>query len=194
MAPERSASATMEVRQTALASVLVIEPAVHRDGRGLFLETWRKDRYAALGLPEFVQDNVSRSSRHVLRGLHLQHPNGQGKLIQALDGEVFDVAVDVRVGSPSFGRWVGERLSGGNLRQIYLPPGFAHGFCVLTETALLAYKCTAHYDAASEITLAWDDPSVGIEWPIDDPILSPRDAGAPRLADAAARLPRFEGV
>jgi dTDP-4-dehydrorhamnose 3,5-epimerase len=184
----------MEVRHTALAPVLVIAPAVHRDGRGFFLETWRRDRYAALGLPEFVQANVSRSSRHVLRGLHLQHPNGQGKLIQALEGDVFDVAVDVRVGSPTFGRWVGERLSSDTLRQIYVPPGFAHGFCVLSETALLAYKCTAYYEAAREITIAWSDPAIGITWPVGAPVLSPRDIRAPLLAELVERLPRFEGV
>jgi dTDP-4-dehydrorhamnose 3,5-epimerase len=183
----------MIVRPTALASVLVIEPVIHGDSRGFFLETWRHDRYAALGVPAvFVQDNVSRSAGGVLRGLHLQSPNAQGKLVHVLDGEVWDVAVDVRVGSPTFGQSVGEGLSSSNHRQLYIPPGFAHGFCVLSPSALLAYKCTAFYDAASEITIAWNDPALGIAWPIAQPTLSARDAAAPRLADVpASRLPVY---
>lgn len=179
---------------TALPDVLVIDPVVFGDARGYFLEAWNHERYATCGIPQgFVQDNVSRSAQGVLRGLHLQHPFGQGKLIHVLEGEVFDVAVDVRVGSPTFGRWVGERLSGENHRQFFIPPGFAHGFCVVSPYALVSYKVTERYHPETEIGLAWNDPALGIEWPDTRPLLSERDAAAPRLADVAlARLPRFE--
>jgi dTDP-4-dehydrorhamnose 3,5-epimerase len=175
--------------------VLVVEPRAFGDARGYFLEAFHAARYADAGLPAaFVQDNVSLSRRGVLRGLHLQHPNAQGKLVSVLRGEVFDVAVDVRVGSPTFGRWVGEVLSGENLRQLYIPPGYAHGFVVTSDEALFAYKCTAYYDPAAELAVRWDDPAVGIRWPLDDVTLSERDRSAPALADAARRglLPGYE--
>ena len=180
----------MKFTPTAIPDVLVIEPDVHRDLRGFFLETWHQRKYAEGGVScPFVQDNHSRSARGTLRGLHAQIQRPQGKLVRAVDGEVFDVAVDIRRGSPTFGRWVGDRLSGENLRQLWIPPGFAHGFCVLSETVHFEYKCTDFYDAADEIAIAWNDPEIGIEWPLDDPTLSPKDAAAPRLADVLDRLP-----
>jgi dTDP-4-dehydrorhamnose 3,5-epimerase len=184
-------AAHVRVTETALEGVLAIEPAVFGDQRGFFFESWHAERYAALGLPAwFVQDNISRSAKGTLRGLHLQEPFGQGKLVQVLEGAVFDVAVDVRVGSPTFGRWVGETLSAENRRQFYIPTGFAHGFCVLSETALFSYKCTEYYHPETEITIAWNDPSIGITWPVDDPILSNRDRAGRLLSEVPRdRLP-----
>jgi len=179
--------------KTALPEVLVIEPEIYADGRGYFVETYRAERYAAAGIPgPFVQDNISFSKAGVLRGLHFQNPHGQGKLVFAVEGEVFDVAVDVRVGSPNFGRWTGTALSGKTGRQLYIPQGFAHGFCVLSGEAHVAYKCTAAYDPACEMSVLWNDPDIGIAWPIKSPVVSPKDASAPRLRDIEkARLPRF---
>lgn len=178
----------MKVHETAIPGVLVIEPVVHRDARGYFLETWREARYrtAGVALP-FVQDNQSRSSRGVVRGMHYQLESPQGKLITVARGGIFDVAVDLRRSSPAFGRWVGVELSDANHRQLWIPPGCAHGFCVQSETADVVYKCTAPYLASDEHCLRWDDPSVGIEWPLGGvaPVVSPRDAAAPGLADAA---------
>lgn len=184
----------MRVGKTSLPGVLLVESEVFRDARGFFLETFHADRYAAAGMPgPFVQDNVSFSGAGVLRGLHFQNPNGQAKLVFALQGEIFDVAVDVRSGSPHFGRWTAARLSGENGKQIYIPRGFAHGFCVLSETARVAYKCDAFYDPRMELSVAWNDPEIGIEWPIEAPVLSKKDTAAPRLADIdRGRLPRFE--
>jgi dTDP-4-dehydrorhamnose 3,5-epimerase len=181
----------MKVSKTELPGVLVITPDVYGDDRGYFVETWRSRRYAELGLPEsFVQDNLSMSRRGILRGLHLQHPNGQGKLVQVVHGEVFDVAVDVRVGSPTFGRWVGTVLSRDNHKQVWVPPGFAHGFCVMSGMALFSYKCSEVYHRDSEIGVAWDDPELGIEWPVREPELSRKDAEFPRLSDIPRdRLP-----
>ena len=140
----------------------------------------------------FVQDNVSVSRRDTLRGLHLQHPHDQAKLVQAIEGEVFDVAVDVRLGSPTFGRWAGTRLSGDDRHQLYIPEGFAHGFCVLSERAVVLYKCSDYYEPANELAIAWNDPDIGIVWPIETPIVSEKDARAPALAGIAAdRLPRY---
>jgi dTDP-4-dehydrorhamnose 3,5-epimerase len=180
---------TLAVEETSIPGVQLITPVVHGDARGFFFEAWRADRYAALGLPPFVQDNVSRSSRGVLRGLHVQHPHPQGKLIQALEGEIFDVAVDVRVGSPTFGQWTGHRLSSENHSQLYVPPGVAHGFCVLSDSALITYKCTDLYHPETELTIAWDDPTIAVAWPIDGPMLSGRDAAGRRLSDLGERLP-----
>lgn len=183
----------MRVTPTDLPGVLRLEPTVHRDARGHFVETWRRPAYAEAGLPsEFVQDNLSSSVRGVLRGLHFQHPRAQGKLVTVLAGEVFDVAVDVRAGSPTFGRWTGVTLSGETLHQLWIPPGFAHGFCCTSATALFAYKCTDLYDAASEGGIRWDDPDLGIRWPVAAPALSPKDAAFPRLRDIPRdRLPAY---
>lgn len=181
---------SLKIQPTALGDVFLVEPTVHGDARGFLFESWRADEFAAAGLPtHFVQDNVSRSAKGVLRGLHVQWPFPQGKLVQVLDGDVFDVAVDVRVGSPTFGQWTGHHLSGANHRELYIPPGFAHGFCVLSESVLFAYKCTELYHPETEITIAWDDPAIGIEWPLSAPVLSRKDTGAPRLHELEARLP-----
>lgn len=185
----------MKVIETALAGVLVVEPKVFGDARGWFVETYSEPRYRAAGISlPFVQDNLSRSSRGTLRGLHLQEPRSQGKLVWVPDGVVFDVAVDVRRGSPTFGRWVGVELSADNHRQLWIPPGFAHGFQVLSETCLFAYKCTDLYDPSAELGVAWDDPDIGVDWPIRDPILSEKDRKHSRLAAIAEdKLPRYEG-
>jgi dTDP-4-dehydrorhamnose 3,5-epimerase len=185
----------MKVSQTDLPGVLLIEPDVYRDARGWFIETWRRDRYRDTGLPDgFVQDNLSYSKQGVLRGLHYQHPQAQGKLVSVLDGVVFDVTVDVRRGSPTFGRWVGVEISADNHRQLYIPPGFAHGFCVTGTHALFAYKCTAAYDAGGEVTLRWDDPDLAIAWPVSQPVVSGKDAAGMRLSEVpAAQLPVFDG-
>jgi dTDP-4-dehydrorhamnose 3,5-epimerase len=187
----------VRVHKTELDGVVVIEPRVFEDERGYFFETWSAQRYAELGVPaQFVQDNVSRSRRGTLRGLHLQSPpHAQGKLVFALEGEVFDVAVDVRVGSPTFGRSISQTLSAQNRRQMYVPPGFAHGFCVVSEEALFAYKCTTYYTPAAEVSVLWNDPEIGIAWPIDSPVLSKRDAAGTPLRDVAhERLPRWSGA
>ncbi len=186
----------MKVVETAIPGVLLIEPQVHGDARGFFLETWQQDRYADCGLPdEFVQDNLAYSQRGVLRGLHAQHPYDQGKLVQVLTGEVYDVAVDVRLGSPDFGRWVGVCLSGDNKRQFYVPPGFAHGYCVLSETALFSYKCTDTYHPETQFSIRWNDPALGIDWPLEgEPLLADKDRDAPLLSELPAqRLPRYQG-
>ena len=185
----------MKVEQTALPGVLVLEPKVFGDARGFFMETWNRSRYAEAGLPgEFVQDNVSYSRHGVLRGLHYQSPRAQGKLVHVLEGEVFDVAVDVRVGSPTFGRWAGATLSAQNRRQLWIPPGFAHGFCVTGETALFCYKCTELYAPEHEGSILWNDPAIGIAWPLEHPTLSAKDAAAPPLAAVSpARLPTLTG-
>jgi dTDP-4-dehydrorhamnose 3,5-epimerase len=168
----------------ALPEVILVEPDVHRDARGFFLETYHLEKYRAGGIPgPFVQDNHSRSVKRTLRGLHAQRRRPQGKLVRAVEGEMFDVAVDIRPGSATFGRWVGVRLSGDNFHQLYVPPGFAHGFCVLSDVVHVEYKCTELYDGADEIGLVWDDPDVGIEWPVADPIISDKDRRLPRLRD-----------
>jgi dTDP-4-dehydrorhamnose 3,5-epimerase len=180
----------VRVTQTALPGVLVIEPAVHQDGRGFFLETYHADRYREHGITgPFVQDNHSRSVGGTLRGLHFQLRRPQGKLIRVVEGEVFDVAVDVRRGSPTFGRWVSVVLSAANFRQCYVPTGFAHGFCVLTPVAQVEYKCTDLYDPEGELGIAWNDPAIGIAWPVRQPILSDRDRRHPTLDELADRLP-----
>lgn len=166
----------MNVLKVEIPGLLIIEPKVFGDARGFFVETWNLRRYREAGMcVDFVQDNVSLSRRGTLRGLHFQSPNPQGKLLQVLSGEVFDVAVDLRRPSPTFGRWHGLVLSSENKRQFYIPPGFAHGFAVLSDTALFQYKCTDFYSPADELTLAWNDPQVGIRWPMQDPILSEKD-------------------
>jgi dTDP-4-dehydrorhamnose 3,5-epimerase len=178
------------ITPTTLPEVLLIEPTAHGDQRGFFVETWRQDRYAAAGIPgPFVQDNHSRSVRHTLRGLHYQVQQPQGKLVRATMGTIFDVAVDMRRSSPTFGRWVGAVLSDANHRQLWIPPGFAHGFYVLSDVADLIYKCTALYAAECDRALRWDDPALGIEWPLADgaaPLLSAKDAAAPSFREAEA--------
>jgi dTDP-4-dehydrorhamnose 3,5-epimerase len=177
-----------------IPGVVIIEPDVYRDPRGFFLETYHLDKYQAAGIPgPFVQDNHSRSARGTLRGLHLQIRHPQGKLVRVIEGEIFDVAVDVRRGSPTFGRWTGVTLSAENFRQCYLPPGFAHGFAVVSPVAQVEYKCTAIYDPKGELGIAWNDPAIGIEWPIADPLLSDRDARHPPLASVLEQLPAFAG-
>ena len=183
----------MKVTETPLPGVLLIEPQVFGDARGFFMETYQADRYGALGIPRvFVQDNLSRSVKGTLRGLHLQEPKPQGKLVQVLAGAVFDVAVDVRRGSPTFGKWYGVELSEANKRQMWVPPGFAHGFCVLTDSADFLYKCTELYAPESERSVLWNDPDIGIAWPVQAPLLSKKDAAAPRLREAPV-LPTYGG-
>jgi dTDP-4-dehydrorhamnose 3,5-epimerase len=186
----------MRVAEMSLPGVLLIEPQAYGDARGFFYETYRSERYSKLGIGgRFVQDNVSYSEHGVLRGLHLQHPRAQGKLVFVLQGEVFDVAVDVRVGSPTFGQWTAAVLSAENRSQLYIPEGFAHGFCVTGPSALFAYKCTEPYVPENEAVFAWNDPDIGIEWPIDHPRLSAKDGTAPNLRDFdPARLPRYHAV
>ena len=186
----------MKVIQTEVPGVLIVEPKVFGDARGFFFENYSQERYAAAGIPEqFVQDNVSLSQRGVLRGLHLQWPNPQGKLVSVLRGEVYDVAVDVRVGSPSFGQWVGVTLSCENRRQFWVPPGFAHGFQVVSDEALFAYKCTDYYHPEFEASIAWDDPELGIRWPVANPSLSAKDRAGVRLRDLPEeRRPRIEAL
>jgi dTDP-4-dehydrorhamnose 3,5-epimerase len=172
----------VKIHTSELAGLLVIEPKVFGDARGFFLESWNRQHYREAGLEvDFVQDNISFSRRGTLRGLHFQNPNGQGKLLQVLQGEVFDVAVDIRRSSPTFGKWHGLILSSENKTQFYVPPGFAHGFAVLSETALFQYKCTEYYAPQNELSLAWNDPDIGIKWPLKDPLLSTKDANALRL-------------
>ncbi len=174
----------MNVTRCELEGLLLIEPKVFGDARGFFLETWNAQRYRACGLDAaFVQDNLSLSRRGILRGLHFQNPSPQGKLVSVWQGEVFDVAVDLRRSSPTFGKWHGVRLSGDTKRQFYIPPGFAHGFQVLSEAALFHYKCTEFYSPGDELTIRWDDPDLGIEWPLPDPLLSEKDAHGHRFRD-----------
>lgn len=184
----------MKVEELSLPGVLLITPKVFGDARGYFVETFASERYAEAGIAlPFVQDNLSRSPKGVLRGLHLQHPHGQGKLVQVVEGSVFDVAVDVRVGSPKFGKWVGAELSAENHCQLWVPPGFAHGFVVTSDHALFSYKCTDTYHPESELSVLWNDPAIGIDWPVDAPVLSGKDAAASVLADVdEARLPRWQ--
>jgi dTDP-4-dehydrorhamnose 3,5-epimerase len=179
---------------TEIPEVILVEPQVFRDERGFFLETWHARRWAEGGIPgSFVQDNQSRSGHGTLRGLHSQQaPHAQGKLVRAIEGEVWDVAVDVRRGSPTFGRHVGVTLSAENFRQLWVPPGFLHGFCVLSASAQVEYKCTEFYAPSDELGVAWDDPDLAIPWPVPAPVLSEKDRRAPRLREVLERLPRYE--
>jgi dTDP-4-dehydrorhamnose 3,5-epimerase len=177
----------MEFLHTALSGAKILKPRVFGDARGFFMETWNQARYAECGITEqFVQDNLSCSRRGVLRGLHLQFPNPQGKLVSVLQGEVFDVAVDLRRGSPTFGQWESVVLSSENKWQFYIPPGFAHGFCVTSETALFAYKCTDFYRPDAEHCVLWNDPDLAIPWPVETPELSEKDRRGVRLVDLPA--------
>jgi dTDP-4-dehydrorhamnose 3,5-epimerase len=181
----------MKVVPTSLDGVFVIEPRVFADDRGLFLETWQAQRYADVGVAaSFVQDNFSRSVRGTLRGLHFQEPDGQGKLVQVTRGTVLDVVVDVRRGSPTFGKWIGVELTGDVPKQLWIPSGFAHGFCVTSDWADFSYKCTVAYSPANERSIRWNDPELAIDWPVREPLLSRKDATAPTLAEAPV-LPRY---
>jgi dTDP-4-dehydrorhamnose 3,5-epimerase len=178
----------VKAKPAEIPDVLVIEPMVHRDERGFFLESWREDWLASRGVTaRFVQDNHSHSRRGTLRGLHYQLGSPQGKLVRVVSGEVYDVAVDLRRASPTFGKWVSAGLSVENQKQLWIPPGFAHGFYVLSESADLVYKCTTYYEPAQDRSLKWDDPDINIPWPLLSgraPLLSKKDAAAPRLRDA----------
>jgi len=175
----------LTVRETALPGVFLITPRVFQDDRGLFFESFNAAPYGAAGIDcGFVQDNVSFSKSGVIRGLHYQQPNMQAKLVQVLSGAVLDVAVDIRKESPTFGKWVAEVLSGENHRQLFIPIGFAHGFAVIGEHALVSYKCSTPYDPKGDATILWNDPDIGIEWPFTEPLLSPKDSVGKRLHDA----------
>jgi dTDP-4-dehydrorhamnose 3,5-epimerase len=176
----------MRVIETRLPGVLIVEPDVFEDARGFFFESYSYQRYAEHGIADtFVQDNHSLSVRGTLRGLHYQAAPGQAKLVRVARGTVFDVTVDVRWGSPTFGRWIGVELSAENRRQVYVPVGFAHGFCVTSEVAEFLYKCSSYYARPLERGIVWDDPDLAIAWPVADPVLSERDRRHPRLAESA---------
>jgi dTDP-4-dehydrorhamnose 3,5-epimerase len=179
----------MRFCETSIPGVIVVEPDVHRDARGFFLETFHAGRYAAAGLPEmFVQDNHSLSVRDTLRGLHMQVRTPQGKLVRVVEGEIWDVAVDVRPGSPTLGRWTAETLSADNFRQLYIPPGCAHGFCVLSERAQVQYKCTELYSPNDEIGIAYNDPALAVVWPVTTPLLSTRDQLHATFSEVVTRI------
>lgn len=181
----------MKFFETDLPGVIVIEPAVFEDKRGYFMETHHRDKFAEAGITlPFVQDNHSHSSRGTLRGLHFQNPHPQGKLVRAINGTIFDVAVDIRRGSPHFGQWVGVELSSNNRKQLWVPPGFAHGLQVVSETVDVLYKCTDVYAPEEEHVIAWSDPDIGIDWPLKEPYLSDRDKAAQNL-NQASRLPNY---
>ena len=183
----------MKVIETALPGALIIEPQVFGDARGFFYESYNKGRWQEAGIEaEFIQTNVSRSAKGVLRGLHYQWPNPQGKLVSVLEGEVYDVAVDIRRGSPTFGRSAAVMLTADNHRHFWVPEGFAHGFCVLSEFATFTYQCTALYDARADAGIRWNDAALGIDWPLSEPLLSDKDGKTPLLQDVPAeRLPVF---
>jgi dTDP-4-dehydrorhamnose 3,5-epimerase len=185
----------VKVTPQEIPELLLIEPKVFGDERGYFKETYHADRYKAAGVPlDFVQDNVSRSRHGILRGLHLQNPHGQGKLVSVLEGEVYDVAVDVRVGSPTFGKWVGITLTAESHAQFYVPPGFAHGFVVTSEFATFSYKCTDLYHPDCELGVRYDDPALGIKWPVAIPLLGDKDQKNLLLSQIdPAKLPKYEG-
>lgn len=179
----------MRFEPRSIPDVILIEPRVHRDPRGFFLESYHAQRFAEAGIDaRFVQDNHSFSAHGTLRGLHMQREFAQGKLVRCTEGEIFDVAVDARPGSKTFGHWVGESLSAENFRQLFIPPGFLHGFCVISATAQVEYKCTELYHPEDELGVIWNDPDIGIAWPIDAPILSTKDRTLPPLREIEARL------
>lgn len=184
----------MKFIETSLPGCVVIEPQVFGDSRGFFYESYNEAKYRQAGVDrKFVQSNVSRSARGVLRGLHYQWPHPQGKLVSVLEGEVYDVAVDIRRGSPTFGQWAGVMLTAENHRHFWIPEGFAHGFCVVSEFATFSYQCTDLYDAKADGAVRFDDPAIGIDWPVSSPLLSEKDGKAPLLADIAPeRLPEFQ--
>ena len=184
----------MRIIETHLPGCVVIEPAVHGDERGYFYESFNAHKFAENGFDlRFVQTNISRSARGVLRGLHYQWPNPQGKLVSVVEGEVYDVAVDIRHGSPTFGRWTAAILSAENKRHFWVPEGFAHGFVVLSDDATFLYQCTAHYDRAADAGVRWNDGEIAVDWPVAEPLLSDKDQRAPFLADIARdKLPTFQ--
>ncbi len=183
----------MRVLETGLDGVIIIEPVVHGDERGFFQESWKASSYSKYGLPlSFPQANVSRSVKGTLRGLHYQYPEPQGKLVSVLEGRIFDVAVDIRVGSPSFGQWAGVELSAENHRQLYIPEGFAHGFMVISATALFHYHCSREFAPQYDAAIAWDDPDIGVKWPHEPVSVSAKDRDAPRLRELPVdRLPGY---
>ncbi len=183
----------MKAIETSLPGCVVIEPQVFGDSRGFFYESYNEAKYREAGIDrKFVQSNVSRSARGVLRGLHYQWPHPQGKLVSVLEGEVYDVAVDIRRGSPTFGQWTGVMLTADNHRHFWIPEGFAHGFCVVSEFATFSYQCTDLYHAPADGGIRWNDPAIGIDWPISNPLLSDKDSKAPLLADVTPeRLPEY---
>jgi dTDP-4-dehydrorhamnose 3,5-epimerase len=184
----------MKFIETSLPGCVVIEPQVFGDSRGFFYESYNEAKYREAGIDRrFVQSNVSRSARGVLRGLHYQWPHPQGKLVSVLEGEVYDVAVDIRRGSPTFGQWAGVMLTAENHRHFWIPEGFAHGFCVVSDFATFSYQCTDLYDAKADGGIRWNDPAIGIDWPISSPLLSDKDSKAPLLADVPLeRLPEYQ--
>ena len=185
----------MNVRSTVIPDVLLLEPRVFRDERGFFFESYQEQRYRDVGITHrFVQDNHSRSTRGILRGLHAQLTHPQGKLVRAVQGTIWDVAVDIRPASPTYGKWVGEELSAENFKQLFVPPGFAHGFQVLSETAEVVYKATDYYNAPDEVSLLWNDPQLAIAWPIATPLLSAKDQVGLTFAALDARLRDMRGV
>jgi dTDP-4-dehydrorhamnose 3,5-epimerase len=182
----------MQVIKTNIDGPVIIEPDVYADKRGFFLEVWQKEKYVQLGITAyFVQDNHSRSTKGTLRGLHAQLEKPQAKLVRALTGRILDVAVDARIGSPTFGKYISVELSDTNHRQLFIPRGFLHGFCVISETADLEYKCDNFYDSSSEITIAYNDPDIGINWPLDAPLLSEKDANGELLKNCLDKLPKY---
>ena len=185
----------MRVTTISIPGVLVIEPDVYRDPRGVFFETYHQRRYGEAGMPgPFVQDNYSRSVRGTLRGLHYQEPHAQGKLVMVVEGAVYDVVVDIRKGSPSFGQWYGAELSAENRLQLYVPPGCAHGFCVTSDHAAFLYKCTDFYSPKDEHGVLWSDPALGISWPVAAPVLSAKDQAYRPLAEIDGELPSYRLV
>jgi dTDP-4-dehydrorhamnose 3,5-epimerase len=185
----------MKITCTDLKGVLLIQPDVFKDPRGFFLETYQQRKYRDAGIIHpFVQDNHSRSARGTIRGLHAQRCRPQGKLIRVLQGAICDVIVDIRVGSPTFRRWIAAELSADNFLQCYVPPGYAHGFCVRSAMAEVEYKCTDFYDPADELRIIWNDPAIGVQWPTAAPILSDKDGGGRTLDDLMEFLPRYNGI
>ena len=181
----------MNIITTQLDGVIIIEPEVFRDNRGFFMETYSRDRYKEAGVVcDFVQDNLSYSMKGTLRGLHFQAKRPQAKFVQVITGEIFDVAVDIRPGSSTFGKWAGVYLSEENRRQLFIPEGFAHGFCVISETAYFLYKCSDFYFQHDEGGIIWSDPDIGIDWPVKDPIVSEKDKQLPRLLGIRERIKR----
>jgi dTDP-4-dehydrorhamnose 3,5-epimerase len=184
----------MNITPTAIEGLLIVEPRLFSDNRGFFTETYHKSRYQESGINRvFVQDNLSSSVQNTLRGLHYQIRYPQAKIVQVIAGKVFDVAVDIRTGSRTFGKWTGVHLSGKNLRQLYIPEGFAHGFCVISKTALVSYKCSDFYHPEDEGGIIWSDPDINIDWPIKDPVISEKDLRYPRLSELLPeQLPHWE--